>query len=460
MQARTAAAAGCLGAFGSAFGKLAGTISARNRWLQLLLPAACYVGLLLCNAVMLKLYVRSLQGLTSLHATVISVSANICVTGMLGRFVFGEALGARWLLGVLLEGQLTHGDRLAGERRPETVADAETSLRAEPSYYELWGIYNYKAVLSYDGTAYRGFQLQHGRKNNAPTIQKVLEGALVKVRQEQRPTLRLQAAGRTDSGVHARAQVVNFFSHKLTADLDLLRHSLNSQMRNDIRVLQVQRVPPDFGARYTATGKTYHYYIHTHPVQNPFSHRYRAHVWRPLDLDLMREAASMFVGTHNFSKFCNYSPDGKKRNPIKTVRRFDMVHVDNGLRFEIEGNAFMYKMVRHMMGAIIYIGIGRLPISIIPERLGIPDTDRTGFGDAYRGYMVADAKGLFLHDVVYPPHGNPGCLMHPELPHDKYGRLWIPNSAAMQAMSTHNDADDLEAVESSFEKEMLQAHAS
>ncbi|KAL3141334.1 hypothetical protein ABBQ32_004918 [Trebouxia sp. C0010 RCD-2024] len=174
-------------------------------------------------------------------------------------------------------------------KRPrETVAGT-----GNPPKWPEWGIYNYKAVVAYDGTNYKGFQLQKGTKKAVPTIQGVLESTLCQIRQESRETLRMQCSGRTDAGVHAKGQVINFYSNKLTPDCSTMMHSLARMLPDSISVLSMQRVPPDFHARYTAQRKVYHYCLHVGNKVDPFTRWHRGTVLGPIDLTVMRTAAML-----------------------------------------------------------------------------------------------------------------------------------------------------------------------
>lgn len=287
-----------------------------------------------------------------------------------------------------------------------------------------WGIYNYKAVVAYDGTAYKGFQLQRGERNTVPTVQGVLERALCQIRQESRETLRMQSSGRTDAGVHAKGQVINFYSHKLVPDCSTMMHSLTRMLPHDVSVLSMQRVPPDFHARFSAMGKVYHYHLTVAPKVDPFTRWYSGRVQSPVDLTLMRQAAFLFIGQHDFTHFANSgNPDP---NPVKTIRCFDILPNEHGFVFQVEGSGFMYKMVRHMVGALLAVGAGNLSPDVIAQKLALGNTQLPG--EKYRGWSIAVAQGLFLMDVKYPMHDDPGVLCHPDIEHDSFGRPLVGSS--------------------------------
>ncbi|KXZ50137.1 hypothetical protein GPECTOR_17g773 [Gonium pectorale] len=334
-------------------------------------------------------YLRSLQRLPSLQATMYSNAANVVMTGALGRMLYGEPIGPRWLLARL-------------------------------------GHLSYRLIIAYDGTDYCGWQLQP----SAPTVQRALEAALCTVLRTERGVLGVRAAGRTDSGVHARGQVVQFSCNK-DLDVSKMPYKLNSVLPHDIRVLRIHRTAPDFSVTCSALGKCYHYSVTNSEVHDPLRNRYAMHVRKPLDLAAMREAAAAMVGTHDFTQFSNIGEEGgrpRKRNPVKTLRRVDVVKLEElapgALRIEVEGNGFLYKMVRHISGVLMAVGEGRLPPATVTRMLEVGSNAPPGCNGRYRGYNVAPAKGLCLHEVFYDPRvDDPSTILYPDLLHDEYGRL-------------------------------------
>ncbi|EFJ41663.1 tRNA pseudouridine synthase, partial [Volvox carteri f. nagariensis] len=225
------------------------------------------------------------------------------------------------------------------------------------------GRLSYRMIVSYDGTAYCGWQLQP----SAPTVQRFLEGALCTVLREERAVLGVRAAGRTDAGVHARGQVVQFSCDK-ELDVTKMPYKLNSVLPHDIRVLRMSRTAPDFSVTCSALGKCYRYSITNGETHDPLRHRYALHVRRHLDLAAMRSAAALLTGTHDFSQFSNIGEEGgspdvqrrrRQRNPVKTLRRVDVV----------EGNGFLYKMVRHISGVLVAVGEGKLQTKAVGRML-------------------------------------------------------------------------------------------
>jgi tRNA pseudouridine38-40 synthase len=247
--------------------------------------------------------------------------------------------------------------------------------------------YKYKLLLSYEGTQYGGWQVQP----NAVSIQQLVGRALqVALRL---PDLTLTGAGRTDAGVHALGQVAHFTT-PTPIDEKRLLFSLNGILPPDIRVREVTPVPDAFHARYSAIGKIYHYHLHT-TTPNPFKRHYSTFIYYSLDLTLLKQAASRFVGTHDFSAFANESSEGSAgKNPIRTITRLDVIEEPGGIRLEFEGNGFLYKMVRNITGTLLEICEGRIKLEDLDAIFASKDRKRAG--------KAAPAHGLFLVEVHYP----------------------------------------------------------
>jgi len=243
---------------------------------------------------------------------------------------------------------------------------------------------NIKLTLSYDGTAYLGWQAS----NVGSSIEAMLQKTLEKILQQK---VVLQAASRTDAGVHAEEQVVNFFLEK-ERNLEQLHKSLNQLLPKDIRVTAIEVAKDDFHPTLDAKGKEYHYRLSRSRVQLPFTRLFSWHYPFPLDLEKMETAAQFFIGEHDFQAFGN-TADPKPKDTIRTLYRLDIVSENEDLRFEIHGNHFLYKMVRNLVGTLVYVGIGKLSLQEA-EKL-IASKDRTLAG------MTAPAHGLILKKVFY-----------------------------------------------------------
>jgi tRNA pseudouridine38-40 synthase len=250
---------------------------------------------------------------------------------------------------------------------------------------------NVKLTVAYDGTCYLGWQ----KTQEGPSIEESLQAALEKI--IQRP-IALQAASRTDAGVHAEGQIVNFLlPTPCSLDMERLRYSLNSMLPSDIVILHAEFAHPDFHPSLGCTGKEYHYYVSLGPYLLPWDARYCWYYGYPLQFDAMQEGAKALVGTHNFSAFCNTSKERNYKDKIRTLQSIEIDRITSQkIRFRIQGNHFLYKMVRNIVGTLLDIGRGKIDVCAIPTIL--KSLDRT-----YAG-VTAPAAGLFLHRVIYALH--------------------------------------------------------
>ena len=242
---------------------------------------------------------------------------------------------------------------------------------------------NIKLIIAYEGTHYLGWQ-----KNNAgPSIQEELEKALAQI---LRHPVELQAASRTDAGVHAEGQVVNFFT-EVEIPFEKLQKSLNGILPTDISVLKIEEAPGAFHPTLDSRGKEYHYSICLGPTQLPFYRNFSWHYTYPVNIEEMKKAAHYLKGKHDFSAFTNE----RQENYVREI--FDIVieSFDHRLKIRVSGNNFLYKMVRNIVGTLIYVGCGKLSAEDIPAIL--TSKDRTEAG------VTAPALGLVLKEVIYDP---------------------------------------------------------
>lgn len=248
-------------------------------------------------------------------------------------------------------------------------------------------VYRYALLIAYDGTSFGGWQAQL----NAPSIQTTLEQALSVV---LRRRMSLIGSGRTDAGVHANGQVAHFDA-PLSMDLSRLRLSLNALIPPEIRVLEIRQVPKEFHARYSAISKEYRYHLHLDPIPHPLKRLYSTHLRFPIDLNLLKEGAKRFIGTHDFTSFSNKAHEGSAaKNPIRTLFRIDIVPEEGGVRLEFEANGFLYKMVRNITGTLIDIARGKIPSSSVEAILIQKNRSCAS--------PTAPPQGLFLEKVTYP----------------------------------------------------------
>jgi tRNA pseudouridine38-40 synthase len=258
-------------------------------------------------------------------------------------------------------------------------------------------------TLAYDGTNYHGWQEQPGQV----TVQGTLVERLATIVRE-RPAL--EGAGRTDAGVHALGQVAAFKTvHEIAgqphaprgesfppampgAAIPRLLAAVNSRLPPDIVVTEMSEAPLEFRPSVDALSKHYRYRIYRSPFKPVFEARYVWHWYRPLALGPMREAARLLVGRHDFKSF-----EGRGSNREETVReilRLDIEEVGNELWFEVEGDRFLYRMVRNLVGTLTEVGRGHRPPEWAAEALAA--LDRTAAGP------TAPPQGLCLMEVRYP----------------------------------------------------------
>ncbi|MBS0629661.1 MAG: tRNA pseudouridine(38-40) synthase TruA [Verrucomicrobia bacterium] len=244
----------------------------------------------------------------------------------------------------------------------------------------------YKLLIAYDGTRYCGWQVQPNGTSIQTLVEKAISTAL-------HHPIKVIGSGRTDAGVHALEQVAHF-SFEGIVDLEKLHYSLNGLLPPDIRIMGLSIVSEDFHARYSAKGKIYHYYLHTSRVQNPFKRLYTTHILYPIDRDLLKRAAALFIGEHDFTAFSNEAHRGSaSRDAVRTITRIDVIEDGNEIRLEFEADGFLYKMVRNIMGTILDVSRGKIDISQIPLIFEAKDRRKGG--------TCAPPQGLFLIKVIY-----------------------------------------------------------
>ncbi|MBS0620122.1 MAG: tRNA pseudouridine(38-40) synthase TruA [Verrucomicrobia bacterium] len=244
---------------------------------------------------------------------------------------------------------------------------------------------NIQLIISYQGTPFLGWQ----KTKEGPSIEAALEEALQTL---LRHPVTLQAASRTDAGVHAEGQVVNFFTRESITPRRLL-HSLNGILPREIAVLHAEEMPPAFHPTLDAKEKQYGYLICHGPVQLPLYRHTSWHFPRALDVGAMESASKALIGTHDFSAFCNALKEWD-RTTICTLTSIAITPLpDERLSIQIQGDHFLYKMMRNLVGTLAYIGCGKLSPGAILDLLA--GKDRTCIG------MTAPAHGLVLKKVFY-----------------------------------------------------------
>ncbi|PKA62302.1 tRNA pseudouridine38-40 synthase [Apostasia shenzhenica] len=259
----------------------------------------------------------------------------------------------------------------------------ELASMSLPSSQHKW-----RMVIAYDGTKFAGWQYQE----SPPTIQCLIEKALMRITKLDRKQLCLVAAGRTDAGVHAWGQVAHFVTPFTYDSLENLHAALNGLLPSEIRVRQVSSAHPDFHARFSTVSKIYHYTIYNSPVMDPFQSRYAYHCAYKLNPLVMREAASYFVGRHDFTSFANASHCDGSPDPVKQIFRCDVIEMDPVFKIEVEGSGFLYRQV----ALLIQIGREALPPETVPRLLAARDRR-----DLAKVTSSALPHGLCLMSVNY-----------------------------------------------------------
>lgn len=246
--------------------------------------------------------------------------------------------------------------------------------------------FNYKLTIAYDGTNYSGWQIQP----NATSIQEIIQKAIhTIIRQE----VTLIGSGRTDTGVHALGQVAHF---KCDLEIDLFRFfgSLNGILPRDIRILDIASVPLDFHAQRSAISKTYHYHLCLDRVQIPFKRLYSWHLHSKCDVTLLKEAAQLFVGTHDFTSFANEASEGcAARDAVRTLFDLSVVPEENGVCLAFTADGFLYKMVRNIVGTLVEVATHKCDIVRIPKIFEARNRQCAG--------QAAPPQGLFLMHVNF-----------------------------------------------------------
>jgi tRNA pseudouridine38-40 synthase len=240
------------------------------------------------------------------------------------------------------------------------------------------------AGVEYDGSEFSGFQLQQG----VASVQQALEAALASVADAP---VRVVAAGRTDAGVHARCLVVHFDT-EVRRTLRAWQLGANSRLPPGIGLRWVRELPGHFHARYSALARSYRYVILNRLARPALTHRRATFVHRHLELEPMRAAAAGLVGEHDFTSFRALACQA--RSPVRRMQAIALVQKGEFIVAELTANAFLHHMVRNIMGLLIEVGQGRLPVARTAELLALRDRSQAP--------PTASAAGLYLWRIHYP----------------------------------------------------------
>lgn len=244
---------------------------------------------------------------------------------------------------------------------------------------------NIRLVIAYDGTRYGGWQIQ----KNARTIQGDIEDALKKILKEK---VKLIGASRTDSGVHAKAQVANFHT-KNKIPLEKLTSAVNANLSKDISVTSVKEVSPKFHSQFDAKSKLYRYSILNSCIKDPFSKRYSYKVPYKLNTYLMKKEAKVLAGKHDFKAFQAKSDTATLKNTTRRIKKITIKKEKEFIIISIEGTGFLHNMVRNVVGTLIEVGRGYFPEGSMKKILRSRDRKVAG--------PTAPAEGLMLLKVKY-----------------------------------------------------------
>lgn len=243
----------------------------------------------------------------------------------------------------------------------------------------------YALTLAYDGSRFFGWQKQTA---DVPTVQSALEHALGVMAGEPVSVI---CAGRTDTGVHATAQTVHFDTAAVRP-LQAWVRGVNCHLPEGVSVLHAQQTAPNFHARFDAFGRRYRYLLESAPVRSPLLYRRAGWTHYPLDVDAMRQAAALLVGTHDFSSF--RAAQCQAKSPVKTLYSIHISGSLNLLKIDLHANAFLHHMVRNIVGALVYVGSGRMSVKQFGQLLA--ERSRQSAPPTFM------PDGLYLTGVDYP----------------------------------------------------------
>ncbi len=243
---------------------------------------------------------------------------------------------------------------------------------------------NIALILSYDGSNYHGWQTQA----NSTSVQSTLAAAASSLFNE---SVKVTGCGRTDTGVHAKKYIA---SVRTSSEIptERIAYALNSLLPNDISVKHAIVVPDEFHPVHSCTEKEYTYYIYTDRVRNPFFEKRALHYRYPLDIDKMQQAATHFVGTHDFSAVRSLGTPVK--STVRTVFKCDVSQDENIISIAISANGFLYNMARAIVGTLLDVATQKTAANDIPDILKSHDRARAG--------ATAPAHALYMTNVIYP----------------------------------------------------------
>lgn len=242
---------------------------------------------------------------------------------------------------------------------------------------------NIKLTIEYDGTSFSGWQ----RQINGLSVEEAVDTALKKLTHED---IKIFGSSRTDAGVHARGQVANFKTNSPIPP-DKYPAALNGLLDDNVVIVSSEEVPMEFHSRYLSKGKAYSYRMLNRKIRPAFMNNYLAHVPYELDFENMKLAAKQFLGTHDFAAF--KSNGGSVKTSVRTINSIELIKSEDIITLHIDGDAFLYNMVRIIAGTLIDVGRGRIPYDTITAIIDSKDRKRAG--------KTAPASGLCLEKIYY-----------------------------------------------------------
>ena len=252
------------------------------------------------------------------------------------------------------------------------------------TYRKVKRLKNYKITIQYDGTRYKGWQVQN---STDMTIQGKIQSVLSEMTGQE---IEVIGSGRTDAGVHAYGQVANFHIPEKFEAEEILEY-LNHYLPMDIAVMDIKEVEERFHARFHAVSKTYVYRIHRSTIPNVFERKYMYTYTESLNVEMMRKAAESLIGTHDFMAFCGNKK--MKKSTVRTVMDIVIEEIGNELRISYTGDGFLQNMIRIITGTLIEVGNGTKTLSQVTEILQKKERQNAGY--------TVPPEGLCLKEVDY-----------------------------------------------------------
>lgn len=239
-------------------------------------------------------------------------------------------------------------------------------------------------IIQYDGSRYKGWQKQTEGIN---TVQGKLEDILTKMTGEE---VQLVGCGRTDTGVHALNYTANFHTDS-NMSIEEMQKYLDYNLPDDIALLSLKNSSERFHARYNILSKTYMYRINNSQIKNVFDRRYIHNIGEKLDLDKMKKCSQVLIGTHDFQSFTTLK--SKTKSTVRTINYINIEENENIIEIDVNGNGFLWNMVRIILGTLIEAGMGKINVSDVEKILNSKTRANAG--------PMVPAKALFLKDVEY-----------------------------------------------------------